>query len=141
MDPTLSLAKRMSPYRDHYTDYEFSFFDRIDQIVESATDPAQADAMLARLENEAITKLDPKSHAGGNILGGLSVARHSLKFWSLSIKDDGQASAARWPRWIRAIVIVAADVGGAVLAVELGAGAAAGTIASAASDAVGDLIP
>lgn len=141
IDPSHSLSRQMSPYREKYSAYEFSFFERIDQIVESAKDPAEADAMFAELENEAIEKLDPKSHAGANILGGLSVARHSLAYWTMSSKEVGQVSAARWPRWIRTLVIVASDIAGAVIATELGAGAVAGTVASTVSEYVGNAIP
>jgi hypothetical protein len=141
MDPSEPLSKQMSPYRENYSDYEFSFFERIDQVVESAKDPAQADAMFADLENEAIERLDPKSRAGASILGGLSVARHSLAYWTTSGKETGQVFAARWPRWIRKLVIIASDIAGAVIATELGAGAIAGTVASTVSDYVENAIP
>lgn len=141
MDPAESLAKRMSPYRGRYNDYEFSYFERIDKVVETARDPIEADAMFAALEREAVVKLDVKSHAGANILGGLSVARHSLKYWSEQPQSGGDAAAARWPRWLRTLVIVVSDIAGAVLATEVGAPQFAGQLGSAVSDAVGAAIP
>ncbi len=140
-DPSLPIAKRMAPYRKSYSDYEFSFFSRIDQVVNTAKDAKDADAMFAKLEDEAVAKLDPKTHAGTAILGGLSVARHSLSYWS-QIKDlKSNVTVGRWPRWIRSLVIVAADVAGAIIATEIGAGGAASAAGSAASDAVRNEIP
>jgi hypothetical protein len=139
-DPSLALAKRMAPYRKSYSDYEFSYFERMDRVVETAKDTAHADAMFAALETEAIEKLDPETHAGRNILGGLSIARHSLRYWTKHESGDG-VSAARWPRWLRKLAIVAADVAGGLIATEIGAGALASAASSGASDLVGDLIP
>jgi hypothetical protein len=139
-DPSLPLAIRMALYRNSYTTYEFSYFQRMDNVFNTAKDAVQADAMLAALEAEAIAKLDPKSHAGGNILGGLSIARHSLRYWT-ETEPRGGMQTARWPRWLRKLAIVASDIAGGLIATELGAGAFASSVGSAASDFVGDLIP
>lgn len=88
-DQPLSVV--MEPVRDQYTDYEFAFFGRMDEIGLQAASFAEADAKLGQLEEEAVAKLDPKSHSGRIILGGLSVSRHSVRFWRVFAEQYANA--------------------------------------------------
>lgn len=126
-DPQLTVAERLMPYRSNYTPYQFSFFTRIDDILGSARDGAEADSRLARLEAEAIGALSTKNDGDRSVLTALSTSRHSLAYWSAAIPDDpkGQMVALKWPKWVRALIVVGADVGGVVLAGP--AGGAAGS--------------
>lgn len=134
-DPSIPLAGRMQPYRDRYTDYEFGFFDRIDQVTTHARDEAEATRMLTDLEAEAIAHLDVNTFSGQSILAGIAVARHSLDFWVRYEPLPADASQERkLARWLRALIVSAADVGGAMLGASLGAQPwLAGIVSSAAS--------
>ncbi|GAB3351891.1 hypothetical protein [Lysobacter tyrosinilyticus] len=134
MDPMQPLAEKMSPYRDRYSAYEFSFFERIDGVVHTAKDLPQAEAMFAELEAEAIQRVDAKTHSGANVLAGLSTARHSLRYWTeYAGKSDATGKRRPWWHWV---VIGVADVAGGVLGAETGPGAI-GTAAAASSAANG----
>lgn len=109
-DPTLPLAQKMAPFRDRYTDYEFSFFSRIDIVVETAANEKEADAMFAALEQEALSELDLGTFAAQTILGGLSVSRSSLDYWTRYEPIAQGDTAARWPKWLKKLVVVVADV-------------------------------
>ena len=129
MDPTLLLSEKMSPYRERFSAYEFSFYERIDDVVMSAGDTKQADAMLAAIESEAIAKLDHKTDNGANILGTLSVARHSLRYWSAYSVARGDESAtgntASRMRWWKWLLVAAADAAGFALTEDIGTAASA----------------
>ncbi|MFZ5637339.1 MAG: hypothetical protein ACOY82_12245 [Pseudomonadota bacterium] len=81
-DPLLPSAKRMASHAAVFTAYEFSYFERTDSALALATSYASADASIAKLEEEAIAKLDPKSESGKALLSGLSATRASLKYWA-----------------------------------------------------------
>jgi hypothetical protein len=137
IDPTLSVAKRMQPYRKSYTDREFAYFHKLDTIFQTALSPADVDARLAKLEAEAIAELDPESHAGANILGGLSTARHSLSYWAQAgYAGSSNTTAKGFWRWL---AIVGADAVAGLVATEIGLGALSQPLSSAASSAVRDL--
>ena len=131
MDPMQPLAEKMSPYRDRYSAYEFSFFERIDGVVRTAKDLPQAEAMFAELEAEAIERLDPKTKNGATVLSGLSIGRHSLRYWT----KYGSTTDRRRPWW-QWVIVGVADVAGGVI----GSGAASIGTASAASGAAYGLI-
>jgi hypothetical protein len=135
IDPELTVAKRMQPYRKSYTDREFAYFHKLDMIFQTTLSPADVDARLAKLEAEAIAELNPKSHAGANILGGLSTARHSLHYWT----QGSYAGSSRRGFW-RWLAIVATDAVAGLIATEIGLGALSQPLSSAASSAVRDLI-
>jgi hypothetical protein len=141
-DPTVPLAQRMQPYRDRYSDYEYGFFDRIDAVTETALNEAEARRMFADLEAEAVVNLDINGFGGQSILAAVAVARDSLEYWiRYEPIADNLSSAERWPKWLRRLAIVAADIGGMVIAVNLGATAPlAGAISSGASQIAGELI-
>lgn len=122
-DPALSIMEKLGDRKKAYSDYELSFVERMDAIFITAEDPDQADAMLARLEGEAIAKLDAKSVSGANILGSISVARHSTSYW----KAVGEASGttAKRMRWWKWLLVAAADVGGYLLTEDIGTAASA----------------
>ena len=125
LDPMLSLAEKMASQRGQYSAYEFSFFERIDGVVAKAADLDQADAMFAELEAEAIAQLDAKSRNGQTILGGLSVARNSTRFWANYAADhDGGGSTGK-RRWWQWLIVAAVDVGGYLLSHDIGASAGA----------------
>jgi hypothetical protein len=140
-DPTLSMAERMKPYRASYTDREFAYFARFDKIANTAKTLGEAEAMLAELEAQAIAELDPKTHAGANILGGLSIARHSLAYWTKVGGGNPNVSAKGFWSWLwKKLAVVGADVVGGLIATEVGLGALAGEVGAAASDLVSDWV-
>lgn len=130
IEPTLPLAQKMASQRARYSAYEFSFFERIDQVVAKAADLDQADAMFAELEAEAIAQLDAKSRNGKTILGGLSVARHSSQFWAKHVAETGGVSSTGKRRWWHWVIIVAVDVGGYLLSENVGTAASASSTAN-----------
>jgi hypothetical protein len=125
MDPTITLVEKMSAHRNRFSAYEFSFFERIDDVVKNAKDTAQADAMFAKLESEAIAELDPKARNGANILGTLSVARHSLRYWSDYKADRSGGTSAKRMRWWKWLLVAAADAAGFALTDSIGTAASA----------------
>lgn len=81
-DPQLSVANRMASHEAVFTSTEFAYFARTDTALAQAVDVASADSNLAKLEQEALVKLDTKAETGRAVLAGLSAARYSLRFWS-----------------------------------------------------------
>lgn len=138
MDPTMSLAEKMSPYRDRYSAYEFSFFERIDAVLLNANDEAQAAIMFAELEQEAIVKLDAGTRGGANVLGSLSVARHSLQYWTKYAGDVTNGNSAARRRWWHWVLIAVADMAGFAVAIEIGPLAVG--VAATASETADQLI-
>lgn len=124
LDPGLTLVEKMAAERFRFTKYEFSFYERIDDVVATAVDPGQADAMFAKLEEEAIANLDPRTRNGANILGSLSTARHSLRYWVKhgADADAGTTGKMRWWKWL---IVVAVDVAGYALTENIGTAASA----------------
>ena len=127
LDPMQPLAEKMASQRGQYSAYEFSFFERIDGVVAKAADLDQAEAMFAELEAEAIAQLDAKSRNGQTILGGLSVARHSTRFWAKYAAEHETSETAvtgkrRWWQWL---IVAAVDVGGYMLSHDVGTSASA----------------
>lgn len=149
-DPRQTVAERMSPYREAYTSYQFSYFTRIDQVIVKAQNAAAADAMFARLETEAIARLTTRTAAEQSIFAALSVARHSLQYWSQVTGTTGVAGQTAMPGrkldqklgelgkiW-KVLIVVGADLvgaaGGTLIGGPLvGAAAAGGSSAGAAS--------
>lgn len=136
MDPTLPLAERLAPFRSRYTAYEFSFYERIDGVVRKAQSLEEAEVMFAELEREALANLDAKRSSGANVLAGLSIARHSLRYWTeYAARGETASRKRKWWHWV---VIVVADVAGGVAAAETVVGAIGA--AAGASEAANDLI-
>ncbi|QNH18158.1 hypothetical protein HEP74_03330 [Xanthomonas sp. SS] len=115
VDPTRPFAENLAGLRQQFSAYEFSFIERMDQIVENAEDLDAAAVQFADLEREAIERLDPKSKNGSLILGGLSVARHSTRYWSEHAAENGTASKGRFWKWLG---VIASDVAGYFLSNE-----------------------
>lgn len=82
IDPTRPMTENLAGLRQQLSAYEFSFIVRMDQIVENAKDMDAAAMQFEELEREAIDRLDPRSRSGALVLGGLSVVRHSTRYWS-----------------------------------------------------------
>lgn len=124
LDPGLTLVEKMASEQSRFTKYEFSFFSRIDDVVATAADPDQADAMFAKLEQEAIATLDPRTRNGANILGSLSTARHSLRYWVKhgAGADPVATGKMRWWKWL---LVAAADAAGYALTENIGTAASA----------------
>jgi hypothetical protein len=132
-DPNLTVAERMDPYKASYTDYQFSYFHRIDQVMEVAQSQTVADEMFAQLESEAIARLTTSTAAEQSIFAALSTARHSLRYWS---QATGTQDAAREPKlrkiW-KVLIVVGADLVGAAGGTLIGGpvvGAATGSASS-----------
>jgi hypothetical protein len=81
-DPLSPVSARMASHQGVFTAYEFSYFQRIDSALANSDSYPSADATIAKLEQEALTRLDPKSESGKALLSGLSATRYSLKYWS-----------------------------------------------------------
>jgi len=141
LDPSVPLVKHMDPFQTQYTAKEFDFFRRIDEINAKAGSLENATALYERLENEAVATLDPTSRGAAGVLASLSVARHSLAYWTAvegkrEVALGGRMTTARWG-WGKVLAVVGSDIAGAAITVGLGLAPAAGAVASAASNAVG----
>ncbi len=115
IDPTRSVTENLTGLRQRFSAEEFAFVVRIDQIVENADDLEAAAAQFEELERDALAKLDPTSRNGALILGGLSVARHSTRYWSRQAAESGQFAAEggtskRKGRFWKWLGVIAADV-------------------------------
>jgi hypothetical protein len=95
------------PYRDHFSDYEFSFVTRMDAILSLDADQATTDSLLAALEDEAVSRLNPRTRSGQALLASISTARHSVNYWAEH--SEGGDVEQRFP-WN----IVGADLLGAL---------------------------
>ncbi|MET0548872.1 MAG: hypothetical protein ABW002_06345 [Xanthomonas sp.] len=82
IDPTRPMTESLTGLRQELSAYEFSFIVRMDQIVQNAESLDAATVQFEELEREGIAQLDPKSKNGALVLGGLSVIRHSARYWS-----------------------------------------------------------
>lgn len=135
----LRFGERVAPFRKYFDAREAAFLDRIDRALSAdAQSAAEIDAQLAKIENEAIVQLDPKSQGGQAVLAGLSTARHSLEFWNKRYDVEagaGQVQHAKRKWWqvvLQVITVVGADVGCAVGVSAIPGGAVAAGAASAA---------
>ncbi|MBD8524278.1 hypothetical protein [Pseudomarimonas arenosa] len=136
-DPNVPLAERMLPFRDRYSDYEYSYFGRIDDVLATAADEEMAEQMFADLEMEAVRNLDISTFGGQTIVAALAVGRKSLDYW-VSYEPIVEGDAQRWPKWLKKLLVVGADILGAVISSELGATPSqTGGVAAAASAAAG----
>lgn len=124
ISPLVTITEKMSPQRGSFTAYEFSFFERMDAVVAQAKDMAHAEALFAELEAEAIAKLDAKTTSGATVLGSLSVASHSIRFWSKYDVDSAGNVALRM-RWWKWLIVVAVDLAGYALTHDVGTAASA----------------
>ncbi|MBN6103898.1 hypothetical protein JR064_17145 [Xanthomonas sp. CFBP 8703] len=113
IDPTKPMAESLAGLRPQFSAYEFSFIERMDQIVQNTGDVDAAALQFEELEREAIGRLDPKSKNGALILGGLSVAKHSTRYWSEYVSRNGNSTAKAFP-W-KILLVVAADALGYIL--------------------------
>ncbi|UYC15528.1 hypothetical protein NRY95_17740 [Xanthomonas campestris pv. phormiicola] len=115
IDPTRPLTENLDGLRQQFSADEFAFIVRIDQIVENAEDLDAAAAQFEELERDAMARLDPRSKNGALILGGLSVARHSTRYWSKQAAASGQfaaesATSKKKGRFWKWLGVIAADV-------------------------------
>jgi hypothetical protein len=132
IDPTVPLAIQLSGLRNRLTPYEFSFIERIDQIVKESESLDDAELRMQALEQEAIENLDHDSDNGEYILGGISVARHSLRYWK-GHYDYARTDGPPRKKWWQYLLIAAGDVGGYLLSQDVG-------VAASASSTVNDII-
>jgi hypothetical protein len=140
LDPGIPLLKKMTEYKSSYSEYQFTFFIRMDEIFAVAKNQADADARFAKLESEAVAKLGTNDPGDRSVLSALSTARHSLRYWSAQDATTGSMTAARWPKWVRVLTIVAADAAGVALA-GLGGGAGASSMAGAILNELDPKVP
>lgn len=108
--PGTATVTVMEPFRERYSEYEFSFFTRLDEIFFTSTSIDEVKERLATLESEATERLDPESDTGRTILGGISVARHSANHWAEYAEPGTDSSKARIPRILKIIVVILADM-------------------------------
>ncbi|MBB5876997.1 hypothetical protein [Xanthomonas sp. 3498] len=94
IDPTRPMTENLAVLRQQLSAYEFSFIVRMDQIVQNAQDLDAAAVQFEELEREGIARLDPRSKSGALVLGGLSVVRHSTRYWSKFAADASSRQAA-----------------------------------------------
>ncbi|XQA77526.1 hypothetical protein ACM9W9_17280 [Xanthomonas sacchari] len=93
VDPTRPMTENLAGLRQQLSAYEYSFIERMDQIVQNAEDFDAAALQFEELEREGIARLDPKSKNGALVLGALSVARHSTQYWSKYAAEHGESTA------------------------------------------------
>ncbi len=132
VDPETTLADRLATSSIKYTEYERSFFYRIDAVVATASSLEDANAKFAKLEQEAVENISPKTTGGRSVLATFSTLRHSLDYWSKAEAGSADTqSFQRRPWWIKLIVAVV----DAYVTAEAGSG-----IGSAASTVAGWLL-
>ncbi|SDW05898.1 hypothetical protein [Lysobacter enzymogenes] len=139
---SLSYSQRIEPYRSQFTAGEYAFVKRIEAALSpQAQSPEEIDRALAALEAQALAQLGDKSQGARGILASLSVARHSLQFWTPYYIDRLEDSHAKLPKWLRVVIKVVATVAtdaavGALLGSNPVTAPAAGPAAGAASGIV-----
>lgn len=101
------LAELLRPYRESYSDEQFSYFEDIDQIFATAASAEAADALLKTLEAQAIRDLG-RSDGDLTVLGTISTARHSAALWAQ--QSPAGATTAR----VDPIAVINADYRGYV---------------------------
>jgi len=107
VDPKTTLAARLETSAIQYTEYERSFFHRIDEVVATASSLEEANAKFAELEREAVEQLSTKNAGGRAVLATFSTLRHSLDYWSKAeVGAAGTEDGLRRPWWIKLIVAV-----------------------------------
>ncbi|MCW0404037.1 hypothetical protein NB689_001076 [Xanthomonas sacchari] len=112
IDPTRPMTENLTELRQQLSAYEFSFIVRMDQIVQNAGGLDAAAVQLEELEREGIARLDPRSKNGALVLGGLSVARHSARYWSKFATDTTSNKATSPDPNTGWAMVTASDVGG-----------------------------
>lgn len=112
-DPKLSVSTRLAAaHSGYYSPYEFSFFERLDSTLAQAPDAASAGAAFAKLEQEAIAKLDARKESSQSVLAALSVARHSLRYWTS--RPAPPSTPGGMSGWKKQTLIVGSDIFGGV---------------------------
>lgn len=106
-DPSLSLVESLRPYRDSFSEEQFSYFEDTDQILAAAATPEEADLGLKLLEAQAVKSLG-RSDKDLAVLGAISTARYSLELWTQDNPIIG-TTQNRIPGWLQVVV---ADVTG-----------------------------
>lgn len=125
------LDELVAPYRDQFTDEQYSYFAAIERIL-STQSPDDAARSLEQLENAAVKALG-REPGDLSVLSGLATARHSLDYWT---HGNGANRPTRMKaKWWQ--VILADAVGGLVGSL----GGPAGTVGlgAACSGAVANL--
>lgn len=144
LDPFLSVEKRMQPYRSTYTEEQFSYFRRVDQVFATSTGPAEADRALAALEQEAVARFSGKTSGEASLLALLSTARHSLAYWSAPgaplQMQSGQVGTRKLKWWQKVLIVIGADCVGAGIGFVIGGPIGAGAIGAGASTGAGSAI-
>jgi hypothetical protein len=144
IDPYLSVERRMQTYRSSYTDEEFSYFRRIDQVFATAAGPEEADRALAALEEQAVARFSGKTDGEASLLALLSTARHSLAYWSAPgsplQQQAAQVGARKLKWWQKVLIVVGADCVGAGIGFLIGGPPVAGAIGAGASTGAGAAI-
>ncbi|MEL4891430.1 hypothetical protein PQU63_10835 [Xanthomonas protegens] len=110
IDPARPMTENLAGLRQQLSAYEFSFIVRMDQIVQNAGGLDAAAVQFEELEREAIARLDPTSKNGALVLGGLSVLRHSARYWFKLAAGTTSRQAA--PPHLGWAMVAAADAGG-----------------------------
>jgi hypothetical protein len=149
-DPLASWDDKLAPYRGEFDAQQQNYIDELKAIL-SRTDatPQQVGKSLSGLSIRASGALG-REQADLAVLGAISIAQHSLQFWT---SEDLDASGLRstGPKrrpWWKVLFVVVGDAAGGLIgglaggAVAGPAGALQGGIAigSAASQAVGNAI-
>lgn len=112
ISPDTSLAVRLQSSTIKYSEYERTFFYRIDEIVATAASLEEATTRFSLLEQEAIENLSEKSSSGRSVLATFSTLRHSLEYWMAVEIDENTLVRGRDPkppRWWIGLVIAVAD--------------------------------
>jgi hypothetical protein len=122
-DPKLPVSTRLASHIGYYNAYEFSFFERLDETLAQAPDAAAAAAGFAKLEQEALARLDPAKETSLSVLSALSVARHSLRYWTS--RPAPPSTPGGMSAWKKQTLMIGSDI--------LGGATGEGSVAAATS--------
>lgn len=146
VDPYAGAVQSMLPYREAFSDDEFAWFGHIDRVLETATDFESADAGFAQLEAAAVAQLRQGTPAQQSILAALSVARHSLRFWSARERTAGAGKGDHAapdlklrPIW-KVLLVVGADLVGGAGGTLIGGPVLGGALGAASSGGAADVL-
>lgn len=100
------VAVILEPHRERFTDEQYSYLLRMEEVLSTARSVDDARRGLEALEAEAVERLAGERGNEG-ILGALSISRYSLEYWV----GSGEVFKAKAKWWQ---IVIADAVGGAV---------------------------
>jgi len=141
-DPLASWDDKLAPYHGLFNEQQQSFLDQLEAIL-SRTDATalQIAKSLSGLGIRASDELG-REQADLAVLAAISVASHSLQFWTSEEHDTAglRGVEARRRPWWKVLFVVTGDAAGALIGTAVAPGPGTVGIAAAASQGVGTAI-